>query len=72
MDKKIEKKIVSCTIEERKWDCAIWVTDEDGLTEIIRCYYPDEIVFSEHEFIGLTKREAKNLCHQRDLEYLRR
>lgn len=67
----MEKKIVSCSIERRRYDCVIWVTVEGGLTEAIYIYYPDELTFTEQEFVGLTKKEAKDLCHQRDVQYLR-
>ena len=34
-------------------------------------YYPDEISFSESEFIGKTVAQAKALRHERDVAYLR-
>lgn len=67
----MEKKIVSCSIVERKFDNRINVTYEDGSTEGIYFYYPDELRFTEDEFVGLTRDEAKQLCHQKDLDYLR-
>lgn len=67
----MEKKIISCSIVTRKFDNRIYVTYEDGSNESIYFYYPDELRFTEDEFIGLTRSEAQQLCYQRDLEYLR-
>lgn len=67
----MEKKIISCSIVKRRFDNRIYVTYEDGSTEGIYIYYPDELTFTENEFIGLTREEAQLLCYQRDLEYLR-
>lgn len=33
-------------------------------------FYPDEISFSEHEFIGLTEAEARHLKFKKDRNYL--
>jgi len=34
-------------------------------------FYPDEISFTESEFIGLTLDEAHRLKYERDLEYIK-
>ena len=44
---------------------------DDGSDEILFHYYPDEISFTESEFIGLTALEAKALRHLKDVDYLR-
>jgi hypothetical protein len=49
----------------------VWVTYEDGKEEKLFSYYPDEISFTEFEFIGLTKEEAHQLFHKKDVAYLR-
>jgi hypothetical protein len=49
----------------------VWVTYEDGKEEKLFSYYPDEISFTESEFIGLTKEEAHQLFHKKDVAYLR-
>jgi hypothetical protein len=33
-------------------------------------YYPDEISFTAHEFIGLTETEARHLKFEKDKRYL--
>jgi len=49
----------------------VWVTYEDGKEEKLFSYYPDEISFVASEFIGLTKEEAHQLFHKKDVAYLR-
>ena len=45
----------------------------EGATEEIRLFdfYPDEISFSTHEFVGLTLSQARELHHKKDVAYLR-
>jgi len=43
---------------------------EDGSKETLFEFYPDEISFSESEFIGLTEEEARNLKFKKDKNYL--
>jgi hypothetical protein len=67
------KKIVDCIIVEgTKYGNMICVRYEetDGW-HALGCYYPDELYYGENEVIGLTKREAKDLMHQKDVAYLR-
>jgi hypothetical protein len=47
------------------------VTYEDGSTEVLFEFYPDELSFSESEFIGKTRDEALALRHNKDVAYLR-
>jgi hypothetical protein len=47
------------------------VTYEDGATETLFDFYPDEIDFTAAEFVGLTRREALALFHAKDVAYLR-
>jgi hypothetical protein len=49
----------------------ITVTFEDGKVKELFSFYPDEIYFSESEFIGLTEEEARALRHEKDIAYLR-
>lgn len=44
---------------------------DDGTDEVLFQYHPDEISFTEREFIGLTALEAKALRHRKDVNYLR-
>jgi len=46
------------------------VITEDNIEHTLFEYYPDELSFTENEFIGLTINEGKNLKRQKDLKYL--
>ncbi len=45
----------------------VTVEFEDGKRETLFAFYPDEFDFTPAEFIGLTKREALELRHKKDL-----
>jgi hypothetical protein len=47
------------------------VTYQDGTEEELFSYYPDEISFSPHEFVGLTREQACELRTKKDVSYLR-
>ena len=47
------------------------VTYTDGIRETLFFFYPDELAFSEQEFIGLTRDQALALRHRKDVAYLR-
>lgn len=70
-------KIVSCTIGPypKGWSDLtmpkVRATFEDGTEKVLFSFYPDEIDFSESEFIGLTEAEARKLRHDRDVAFLR-
>lgn len=49
----------------------VHVTFDDGTDKDLFEYYPDEISFSEREFIGLTETAAYDLRHKKDVAYLR-
>ncbi len=49
----------------------VYVTLENGEQEFLFEYYPDEISFTQEEFIGLTVKEAHALKTKKDLEYLK-
>ena len=44
---------------------------EDGTTQILFDFFPDEISFTSEELVGLTVEEAIALKGQKDLAYLR-
>lgn len=44
---------------------------DDGTDKVLFEWYPDEISFTESEFIGLTESEARALRQRKDVEYLR-
>ena len=46
------------------------VSYENGHQETLFSYYPDEISFSEDEFIRLTREEALRLKIEKDKKYL--
>ena len=49
----------------------VWVTIDGKKTKLFD-YYPDEISFSEKEFIGLTAIQALELYHKQDTAYQKR
>lgn len=49
----------------------VHVTYEDGKKEMLFSYYPDEISFNHKEFIGLTRDQALELRHKKDVAYLK-
>jgi hypothetical protein len=49
---------------------AVNVTYSDGETEKLFTFYPDELSFSEREFIGKTRDQAMSLRHRKDVAYL--
>jgi len=48
----------------------VHVTTDDDKEHYLFQYYPDEISFTEKEFIGLTLDEAKGLKFKKDKTYL--
>lgn len=48
----------------------VHVTTEDNREHYLFQYYPDEISFTEKEFVGLTLIDAKGLKFKKDKEYL--
>jgi hypothetical protein len=44
---------------------------EDGTAKTLFSFYPDEISFTEAEFMGLTEAEARALRHKKDVGYLK-
>lgn len=74
MDKE-QRKIASADVgkmPESLFDSMpkVTVTYEDGEEETLFSYYPDEIRFSPHEFVGKTRAEAFQLRHKKDVAYL--
>lgn len=49
----------------------VYVTTEDGKEQLLFEYYPDELMFSPSEFVGLTIKEANTLKFKKDVAYLR-
>ncbi len=48
----------------------VTVTFSDGTVKKLFSFYPDEINFSEEEFIGLTEAEAHALRQKKDVAFL--
>lgn len=78
--KDINPVIVKCKIEsyprplpEGMFDkmpiVKVWL--ENGEEHELFDFYPDEISFTESEFIGLTLEAAKRLKFEKDLKYIR-
>lgn len=72
------KKIVKCSIgpyPKSRMDFGniphVKVVFEDGEEKDLFTFYPDELRFSESEFIGLTEEQARKLRHDKDVAYLR-
>ena len=68
-------KIIECTItaQPKGWldpMPRVIATFEDGTTKELFEYYPDEISFTESEFIGLTEDEARHLKFVKDKKFL--
>jgi hypothetical protein len=49
----------------------VTVTYDDGSSEVLFWFYPDEISFTAAEFVGKTKREANQIRHDKDVAYLK-
>ena len=69
-------KIKFCKIIREIYKNEIHVLYDNGSEgelkyECIGAYYPDELSFSEEEFIGLTEDQANKLMYERDKAYLR-
>jgi len=69
-------KIISCVITEMPKALfddmpRVVATFEDGTVKTLFSFYPDEISFTESEFVGLTEDEAGKLKYKKDVEYLR-
>ena len=47
------------------------VTYTDGIRETLFFFYPEELAFTEQEFIGLTRDQALALRQSKDVAYLR-
>lgn len=63
--------IKQAAISQCPWGhCEVVAILEDGNTEKLFTYYPDEISFTEAEFTGMTVDQARALRHQRDVRYL--
>lgn len=50
---------------------SVYVQMSNGESVQLFEFYPDEISFTESEFIGLTLDEARRLKYERDLEYIK-
>ncbi len=48
----------------------VYITLDNNIEEFLFEFYPDEINFSQEEFVGLTVEEAKSLKFKKDKVYL--
>ena len=72
----MEAKVIKCRITEQPKSLfdpmpKVIVTLDNNTEETLFEYYPDEISFTESEFIGLTISECRALYTKKDLAYLR-
>lgn len=67
----MNNKIVRCEIAEDKFVNRILVYYDNGSSNCIGIYYPDELHFSKKDFIGLTEKEAHDLIVTTYEKYLR-
>lgn len=74
------KRIVAATVGPMPRPMPVGMSDptpkvivafENGEVKELFSFYPDEISFSESEFIGLTEEEARALRCEKDIAYLR-
>jgi len=69
-------KIIGCTIGPYPKDIfgpipKVTAVFDDGEVKELFSFYPDELSFTEQEFIGLTEREARELRTRKDIAFLR-
>jgi len=64
-------KIISCRIENGRFENEVYGTFEDGSEKLLFRYFWDELYFAESEFVGLTEEQAHDLFHEKDIAYLR-
>ena len=65
------KKWIPEKIAEGRFVNRILVYYDNGSSKHIGTYYPDELHFSQKDFIGLTEKEAYDLIAETDKKYLR-
>ena len=67
----MELKIKEVKFTKDRFRILVHAIFEDGSQSTLFDYFPDELSFTEEEFIGLTEKEAMDLFHKKDKEYLR-
>ena len=67
----VNNKIVRSEIAEGRFVNRILVYYDNGSSNDVRTYYPDELHFSQKDFIGLTEKEAHDLIAETYKKYLR-
>lgn len=67
-----ELKIKSVKFVQDEWHYVkVHATFEDDTSKIVTGFWPDELSFTEGEFVGLTEYEAQELKRRKDVAYLR-
>lgn len=54
----MEKIIKHCRIERGRYENTIFIVYDDQTEEVLATYYPDEKVYVEKDFVGLTRKQA--------------
>ena len=68
MDKKIKE--IKQTFDTNWKHTDVYCTYEDGSFDKLFTYYSDEINVTSEELIGLTRKEALDLRHKKDVAYI--
>jgi hypothetical protein len=65
--------ITDCeVVVSQGWDASYVQASMDfGKKQRLFEFYPEEIMFTERELLGLTEREAKRLRYDKDVAYIR-
>jgi len=64
-------EIINAIIINLEHQSILMVELKNGELEDLFSYYRDELSFNASEFIGLTREQAINIYHQKDINYLR-
>lgn len=63
--------IINAVIVNLGLQYVLMVELSSGELEDLFTYYPDELSFTASEFIGLTREQAIDYYHSKDIAYLR-
>ena len=63
--------MASCRIIKGLGENTVVGVDESGIEHVLFNYYPDELRFTENEFLGKTVEFARDLFMKRSIAYLR-
>lgn len=67
----MEKKIEHCIIKQGRYENTIVAVYDDQTEDVLTTYYPDERIYAERDFVGLTKKQAIDFITKATVNYLR-